>query len=184
LAEPTKGIVFTQQSIGVWVESTGVCFQSLTRRSRYSIRPLKFEECDCFPPLKTRFGAPEPLVLWAQLHASGSNLAVCLRAGPELTALGARGNRRVNEGRARRSVAGPWSAAGRARYLRMGDSYRVAHRPRCATHRSASGPDYMLDREHNPQSLHPRPHTRVGVRAPSERSSGRRRIITGDCLDG
>jgi len=30
-----------------WVESTGVCFQSLARRSRYSIRPLKFE-CDCF----------------------------------------------------------------------------------------------------------------------------------------
>ena len=34
--------------------------------------------------LKTRFGAPEPLVIWAQLHAAGSNLAVCLRAGPEL----------------------------------------------------------------------------------------------------
>ena len=36
------------------------------------------------PSLKTRFGAPEPLVIWAQLHAAGSNLAVCLRAGPEL----------------------------------------------------------------------------------------------------
>jgi hypothetical protein len=33
--------------------------------------------------LKTRFRAPEPLVIWAQLHAAGSNLAVCLRAGPE-----------------------------------------------------------------------------------------------------
>ena len=36
------------------------------------------------PSLKTRFGAPEPLVIWAQLHAAGSNLAVCLRAGPGL----------------------------------------------------------------------------------------------------
>jgi hypothetical protein len=36
------------------------------------------------PSLKTRFGAPEPLVIWAQLHAAGSNLAVCLRTGPEL----------------------------------------------------------------------------------------------------
>ena len=37
------------------------------------------------PSLKTRFGAPEPLVIWAQLHATGSNLAaVCLRTGPEL----------------------------------------------------------------------------------------------------
>ena len=36
------------------------------------------------PSLKTRFGAPEPLVIWAQLHAAGSNLGVCLRAGPEL----------------------------------------------------------------------------------------------------
>ena len=36
------------------------------------------------PSLKTRFGAPEPLVIWAQLHAAGSNLAVCLRAGPKL----------------------------------------------------------------------------------------------------
>ena len=31
-----------------------------------------------------RVGAPKPLVIWAQLHAAGSNLAVCLRAGPEL----------------------------------------------------------------------------------------------------
>ena len=29
-------------------------------------------------------GAPELLVIWAQLHTAGSNLAVCLRAGPEL----------------------------------------------------------------------------------------------------
>ena len=36
------------------------------------------------PSLKTRFEAPEPLVIWVQLLAAGSNLAVCLRAGPEL----------------------------------------------------------------------------------------------------
>ena len=33
---------------------------------------------------RMRFGAPKPLVIWAQLHEAGSNLAVCLRAGPEL----------------------------------------------------------------------------------------------------
>ena len=33
---------------------------------------------------RMRFGAPKPLVIWAQLHAAGSNLAVYLRAGPEL----------------------------------------------------------------------------------------------------
>ena len=36
------------------------------------------------PSLKTRVAAPVPLVIWAQLHAAGSNLAVCLRTGPEL----------------------------------------------------------------------------------------------------
>ena len=36
------------------------------------------------PSLKTRFEAPDSLVIWAQLHAAGSNLAVCLRAGSEL----------------------------------------------------------------------------------------------------
>ena len=43
--------------------------------------------------------------IWAQFHAAGSNLAVCLRAGPELLAR----NRRVKD--ARRSVTGPLSAA-------------------------------------------------------------------------
>ena len=33
---------------------------------------------------RMRFGAPKPLVIWALLHAAGSNLAVYLRAGPEL----------------------------------------------------------------------------------------------------
>ena len=74
-------------TLQVWVESNETGFQSLARRSRYSIWPLKFE-CDWFASsLKTQnalFGASEPLVIWAQLHAAGSNLAVCLRAGPEL----------------------------------------------------------------------------------------------------
>jgi hypothetical protein len=67
-----------------WVESDEGGFQSLARRStRYSIWPLKFEFVNV-PPLKImRFGVPEPLVIWDQLHAAGSNLAVCLRAGPE-----------------------------------------------------------------------------------------------------
>jgi hypothetical protein len=72
----------------VWVESTGVCFQSLARRSRYSVRPLKFE-CDCFDPHSKRvfghrnrssFGPNSSLYA----DAAGSNLAVCLRAGPGL----------------------------------------------------------------------------------------------------
>jgi hypothetical protein len=49
---------------------------------------LKFER-DCFDPhskrvLGLRTPEAEPLVIWAQLHAAGSNLTVCLRAGPEL----------------------------------------------------------------------------------------------------
>ena len=40
-----------------------------------------------------RFGGPSPLVIWAQLHESGSNLAVCLRAGPELLGTVAWGTR-------------------------------------------------------------------------------------------
>ena len=40
-----------------------------------------------------RFGRPSPLVLWAQLYESGSNLAVCLRAGPELLGTVAWGTR-------------------------------------------------------------------------------------------
>jgi hypothetical protein len=64
-----------------------------------------------------RFGAPEPLVIWAQLHAAGSNLAAyaCVPDPKSQTAR----NRRVKD--ARLSVTGPLSAAF-ARYLRMGDS--------------------------------------------------------------
>jgi hypothetical protein len=80
----TKGVVFTQHlSVWRWVDSEYFWFQSLARRSRYSTRP--FERLNVIvPSLKTRFGAPEPLVIWAQLYAAGSNLAVCLRTGPEL----------------------------------------------------------------------------------------------------
>ena len=48
-----------------------------------NLAALKFE-CDSLLPHSKRVfgGLPEPLVIWAQLHAAGSNLAVCLRAGP------------------------------------------------------------------------------------------------------
>ena len=59
----------------VWVESNETGFQSLNRRSRCSTRPSPFEVIAS--SLKTSFGAP-------QLHAAGSNLGVCLRAGPKL----------------------------------------------------------------------------------------------------
>ena len=61
--------------------------------------------------VRVRVRAPEPLVIWAQLHAAGSNLGVCLHAGPELLGI-------VTVKDARRSVTGPLSAAS-ARYLRM-----------------------------------------------------------------
>ena len=48
-------------------------------RVRCSILPLKFER-NCFLTSKLRFFGPK-------LHAAGSNLAVCLRAGPELLGL-------------------------------------------------------------------------------------------------
>ena len=77
----TKGIVFTQhlwcgknrQDFGfrAWLGDLG------TQLGRKRLNVI-------VPSLKTRFGAPEPLVIWAQLHAAGSNLAVCLRAGPGL----------------------------------------------------------------------------------------------------
>jgi len=67
----------------VWVESNETGFQSLNRRSRCSTRPSPFEVIAS--SIKTRFGAPEPLVIWAQLHARGLKFGrVCLRAGPEL----------------------------------------------------------------------------------------------------
>ena len=69
--------------------------------------------------LKTRFGAPEPLVIWAQLHAAGSNLAVCLRTFYRTRT--AR-NRRVKD--ARRSVTGPLSDAF-ARDMRVGEILAV-----------------------------------------------------------
>jgi hypothetical protein len=69
--------------------------------------------------LKTRFGAPVTLVIWAPNSTRPAQMPnstpVCLRAGPERTAR----NRRVKD--ARRSVTGPLSAAS-ARYSRIGDS--------------------------------------------------------------
>ena len=96
LAEPTpKGIVvyvhntfgvFTVYTIPlVWVESNETGFQSLNRRSRCSTRPSPFEVIAS--SLKTRFagsGTARASLFWAQLHAVGSNLAVCLRDGPKL----------------------------------------------------------------------------------------------------
>jgi hypothetical protein len=83
----TKGIVFTKGIYCVWSDSNEGGVQSLARRSRYSIRLLKFE-CDCFLTQTAYFGAPEPLVICIGpkdiLHVAGSNLAVCLRAGPRL----------------------------------------------------------------------------------------------------
>ena len=81
----TKGIVFTQRNCVyttplVWVDSE--YFRAWlgdlgTQLGRKRLNVI-------VPSLKTRFGAPEPLVIWAQLRAAGSNLAVCLRTGPEL----------------------------------------------------------------------------------------------------
>jgi hypothetical protein len=96
----------------VWVESTGVCFQSLARRSRYSIRPLKFE-CDCFLTQNAFSGTGTARQLGPTPRGRlkfGRMLACRTRTAR---------NRRVKD--ARRSVAGPLSAAS-ARYLPIGDS--------------------------------------------------------------
>ena len=64
----TKGIVLNcvYTTPWVWVKSNEPGFQSLNRRSRCSTRPSPFEVIAS--SLKTRFGAPEPLVIWAQLR--------------------------------------------------------------------------------------------------------------------
>ena len=96
----------------VWVESTGVCFQSLARRSRYSIRPLKFE-CDCFLTQNAFSGTGTARHLGPTPRGRlkfGRMLACRTRTAR---------NRRVKD--VRRSVAGPLSAAS-ARYLPIGDS--------------------------------------------------------------
>ena len=69
---------------GIVVRTLSGYSLSLARRPRYSVWPLKRSLNVIASSLKTRFGAPEPLVIWAQLYAAGSNLAVCLRTGPEL----------------------------------------------------------------------------------------------------
>jgi hypothetical protein len=96
----------------MWVESTGVCFQSLARRSRYSIRPLKFE-CDCFLTQNAFWGSGTARHLGPTPRGRlkfGRMLACRTRTAR---------NRRVKD--ARRSVTGPLSAAS-ARYLRICDS--------------------------------------------------------------
>ena len=65
-----------------------------------------------------RFGAPEPLVIWAQLHAAGSNLAVCLRAGPK--PLGTVGSREGRASVCNQAVERRFRAI--SALLRMGDS--------------------------------------------------------------
>ena len=119
LAEPTpKDCVYTAPL--VWVESTGVCFQSLARRSRYSIRPLKFE-CDCFLTQNAFWGSGTARHLGPTPRGRlkfGRMLACRTRTAR---------NRRVKD--VRRSVAGPLSAAS-ARYLPIGDSDFGAVKPR------------------------------------------------------
>ena len=84
----------------MWVDSEYFWFQSLwlgdlgTQLGRKRLNVI-------VPSLKTRFGAPEPLVIWAQLHAAGSNLAVCLRTGPELFGTVATDGHVAPRGRAR-----------------------------------------------------------------------------------
>eukprot|EP00964_Phaeocystis_antarctica_P020112 scaffold11109_cov66-Phaeocystis_antarctica.AAC.1 len=62
-------------------------------------------------------------VIWAQLHAAGSNLAVCLRAGPELLGTVA-WRARVGP-----YLTGPFTAAF-ARDMRVGDSDFGEAKPR------------------------------------------------------
>jgi hypothetical protein len=88
------------------------CYQSLARRSRYSIRPLKFE-CDCFLTQNAFSGTGTARHLGPTPRGRlkfGLMLACRTRTAR---------NRRVKD--VRRSVAGPLSAAS-ARYLRIGDS--------------------------------------------------------------
>jgi hypothetical protein len=107
-----------------WVESNGCCFQSLARRSRYLIWPLKFE-LKCFPTqtfkfesilgLRNRFGAPKPFVIWTQLHARPAQIWPCACVpGPN-------SSEPSREGRASVYNRGPLRAAS-ARYSQMGSS--------------------------------------------------------------
>ena len=109
----TKGIVPTPKK--VWVESNETGFQSLARRSRYSIRPLTFE-CDCFLTQDAFWGSgtgrpsfglnsTRPAQIWPYVLACRTRTSAR--------------NRRVKD--ARRSITGPLSAAS-PRYLRIGDS--------------------------------------------------------------
>ena len=109
-----------------WVESNGCCFQSLARRSRYLIWPLKFE-LKCFPTqtfkfesilgLRNRFGAPKPFVIWTQLHARPAQIWPCACVpGPNSSEPSREGRASVYTGN-----RGPLRAAS-ARYSQMGSS--------------------------------------------------------------
>ena len=102
----------TQTPLG-WVESNGCCFQSLARRSRYSIWPLKFE-FECLPRSKCVSG------LRNRARHLGPTPRGRLKFGRMLACRTRTArNRRVKD--ARWSVTGPLSAAS-ARYLRIGES--------------------------------------------------------------
>ena len=115
LAEPTPQRNCVYATPLVRVESTGVCFQSLARRSRYSIRPLKFE-CDCFLTQNAFSGT-------GTARHFGPNSTRPAQIWPYACVPDPDRSEPSREGRldVRRSVAGPLSAAS-ARYLPIGDS--------------------------------------------------------------
>jgi len=95
---------------GIVVRTLSGYSLSLARRPRYSVWPLKRSLNVIASSLKTRFGAPEPLVICHGSFGPNSNppaqsLAVCFLACRTRTAR----NRRVKD--VRRSVTGPLSAA-------------------------------------------------------------------------
>eukprot|EP00964_Phaeocystis_antarctica_P016942 scaffold9330_cov84-Phaeocystis_antarctica.AAC.3 len=116
-----------------------------------------------------RFGAPKPLVIWALLHAAGSNLAVYLRAGPELLRTVAW---RVHIGP---SVTGPLSAASArdmcARAARVGARERVPWPVR----RMARSRMY---------TAHPTLNTHANDRVHAKRGPHRRWVITSGLTRG
>jgi len=113
---PQRNCVYTTPL--VWSESNEGGFQSLARRSRYSIRQLKFE-CGCFLTAHSKrvlglrnrssFGpnSTRPAQIWPYACVPDPNRSEPSREGRALVC--------------NLSVTGPLSAAS-ARYLRIGDS--------------------------------------------------------------
>ena len=120
---------------------------------------------------RMRFWAPNPLVIWAQLHEAGSNLAVCLRAGPELL--------RTVKWRSRASVC---NRAVECRFVRP----RYARRPVAGERACAVGPcGEWLARSRMytiRTTLHTHPNDRVHVHA--KRGPHRRWVITSGLMRG